>query len=147
VAEDLASRFRPAYERSAVAFNEGNLGEALGALPEDLEWHGPPQDPDHDVCHGPAEVQVWFEELRSVFDRWQVEVRDVAAVSDRTLVVHHVITGTSRGAGVPVEVVTFEVWEFAPAGQDSHPVWQHLGMRPVRVRQFFSREEALAAPG
>ena len=38
----------------------------------------------------------------------------------------------SRGAGVPVEVEIWEVWEFEE-------------MRPVRVRQFLSREEALAA--
>jgi ketosteroid isomerase-like protein len=145
VEEGLASRFRTAYEGSAEAFNEGDLAIALGTLPEDLEWQAPPQDPDHDVCHGPAELQVWFEDLRGVFDEWRVEVRDVEALSDRTLVVHHVITGTSRGAGVPVEVVTFEVWEFGPLDDGSHPAWRFVGLRPTRVRQFFSREEAVAA--
>jgi hypothetical protein len=145
VEEGLVSRFRTAYEGSAAEFNEGNLGAALGTLPADLEWHAPPQDPDHDVCHGPAELQVWFEELRGVFDEWRVEVRDCDQHSEDTLIVHHVITGTSRGAGVPVEVVTYEVWEFGPLDDGSHPAWQFVGMRPTRVRQFFSRSEALAA--
>jgi ketosteroid isomerase-like protein len=143
--DDLVSRFRTTYEASAAAFNEGDLDQALGMLPEDIEWHAPSEFPDHRIYQGPAEIKVWFEELRSIFDRWQIELRHFDQLSDGAILVHHVIRGTSRGAGVPVEVVTYELWEFSPLTESSHQAWQFLEMRPIRVRQFASREEALAA--
>lgn len=143
--DDLVSRFRAAYEGSAAAFNEGDLDQALGALPGDLEWHAPSEDADHTVYRGPSEIKGWFEDMRSVFDQWRVELRDFEHLSDGTVLVHNLISGTSHGAGVPVEVHIYEVWEFAPLDADSHAAWQFVGMRPVRVRAFLSRKEALTA--
>ena len=132
--EDLLSTFRAVYEQSAEAFNRGDLDTALGGLAEDFEWHAPSEDADHTVYTGPAEVRGWFEEMRSVFDQWHIELQDFEQLGDSTLLVHHFISGTSRGAGVPVEVHTYEVWEFE-------------GMQPFRARQFLSREAAVAAAG
>jgi ketosteroid isomerase-like protein len=143
--EDFVSRFRSAYEGSSAAFNQGDLDEALGALPEDLEWHAPSEDPEHTVYRGPAEITGWFRDMQSVFDEWRVEVQGVEQLSDNAVLVEHVISGTSRGAGVPVDVVTYEFWEFGPLDTNAHPAWDFVGKRPVRVRQFLSREEALAA--
>ena len=132
MAEDLLTNFRAVYEQSAEAFNKGDLDTALGGLAPDLEWHAPSEDADHTVYRGPAEIKRWFEEMRSVFDQWHIELQDFEQLADSTLLVHHVISGTSRGAGVPVEVHTYEVWDFED-------------MRPVRARQFLSRDAALAA--
>ena len=129
---DLLSTFRALYEQSAIAFNEGDLDTALGGLAEDFEWHAPSEDADHTVYRGPKEVKEWFAEMRSVFDDWRMELQGFEQLSDQTVLVEHVITGTSRGAGVPVEVQTWELWDFE-------------GLRPVRSRQFLSREAALAA--
>jgi ketosteroid isomerase-like protein len=134
VPEDLLSTFRAVYEQSAEAFNEGDLDTALGELPEDFEWHAPSEDADHSVYRGPAEVKGWFAEMQSVFDDWRIDPRDFEQLGDNTLLVHHVIRGTSRGAGVPVEVHTYEVWEFD-------------GMQPFRARQYLSRDAAVAAAG
>lgn len=130
--EDLLTTFRALYGQSTVAFNEGDLDKALGGLADDFEWHAPEEDADHTVFRGPKEVKGWFAEMRDVFDDWRIELQDFEQLSDSTLLVHHVITGTSRGAGVPVEIHTYEVWEFE-------------AMRPVRARQFLSREAAMAA--
>jgi ketosteroid isomerase-like protein len=145
VAGDLASRLRAAHQVSSAAFNRADLDQALGALPEDLEWHPPSEDADHTVYRGPAEVKGWFEEMRSVFDQWRIEPQDVEQISESTVIVHHVISGTSRAAGIPVDVHTHELWEFAPLDADSHAAWQFVGMRPVRARQFPSRVTELAA--
>jgi ketosteroid isomerase-like protein len=131
VADDLLSAFRAGYELSSAAFNEGDLDRALAGLPEDLEWHAVSEDPEQEVLRGPAEIKHFFQGFRSVFEKWRVEPIDFERLSDRSILVHHIIRGTSRGAGVPVEVETWEVWEFEQ-------------MRPVRVRQFLSRAEALA---
>ncbi len=128
----LLTSFRAVYEQAANAFNDGDLDRALGGLAADFEWHAPEEDADHDVYRGPAEIKSWFSELRSVFDVWRIELRGFEQLSDNALLVDHVIAGTSRGAGVPVEVHTYEIWEFD-------------GMRPVRARQFLSRDEALAS--
>lgn len=130
--EDLLSTFRALYIQSAAAFNEGDLDRALGGLTDDFEWHAPEEDADHTVYRGPEEVKGWFAEMRSVFDGWRMELDEFELLSESTILVHHVITGTSRGAGVPVEVHTYEVWDFQ-------------GQLPYRARQFLSREEALEA--
>jgi ketosteroid isomerase-like protein len=132
VAEDLLSTFQAVYEQSAVAFNEGDLDRALGGLAHDFEYHAPEEDADHALYRGPEEVKGWFAEMQSVFDDWRIELRDFELLSPSSILVDHLIRGTSRAAGVPVEVHTFEVWDFD-------------GMRPVRARQFLSREAALEA--
>jgi SnoaL-like protein len=147
VPEDPINAFRAFYEQGSAAFNEGNLDVALGGLPEDFEWHPVSENPEQDVHRGPEEIKAWFADFRSVFDEWRVEPLDYELVAEYTVVVHHIIRGTSRGAGVPVEVETWEVWELAPADATTPEVWQLVGMRPIRVRQFFSKDEALAAAG
>jgi ketosteroid isomerase-like protein len=132
VADQFLNAFRDLYERSAVAFNEGDLEAAVDGLPEDFEWQAPAEDPDHDVQRGPAEIVAWFAEMRSLFEDWRMELRQVERLSEGAILVHHVITGKSRGAGVPVAVDTWEVWEFE-------------GGVPRRARQFFSRPAALDA--
>ncbi len=132
MAEDLLSNFRAGYERSAAAFNEGDLDRALAGMPEDLEWHAVSEDPEQSVLRGPAEIRGFFQGFRNVFDRWRIEPISFEQLAEASILVHHVIRGTSRGAEVPVEVETWELWEFEE-------------MRPVRVRQFFSHHQAVAA--
>ena len=131
MAEDLLSSFRAGYEQSSAAFNEGDIARALSGLPDELEWHAVNEDPEQSVLRGRAEIKGFFQGFSNVFDEWRVEPIDFEQLSDASILVHHVIRGTSRGAGVPVEVETWEVWDFEE-------------MRPVRVRQFLSREEASA---
>ena len=132
MAEALLSWFPASYQQGTEAFNEGDLAGALAWLPDDLEWHATSLDPETRVLRGPAEVIRYFEQFRAVFDDWRIEPLGFEAPTEGSVLVNHAIRGTSRAAGVPVEVITFELWEFEDG-------------RPFRVRQFFSREEALAA--
>jgi uncharacterized protein len=133
--EALLVLFEPLHRNATEAFNEGDLDAALGGLPEDLEWHPFSTDPQPAVHRGPDEIKRWFEDYRSVFDEWRSVPEAYERAGEASILIHHVIQGTSRGAGVPVEVDVFEIWEFD-------------GAQPVRVRQFDSRESALAAaPG
>ena len=132
MAEDLAARFRPIHEAGTQAFNDGDLEGALGGLPETFEWHPYDADPEESVLRGPEEVQRYFGKYREVFADWHSEPLEYKQLGESTVLVHHVITGTSRGAGVPVEIEVFEVWDLDD-------------LQPRRVRQFTSRVEAMAA--
>ena len=134
MANDLAARFRPVHEAAAEAFNAGDLDRALGGLPEDFEWHPYDVDPEESVIRGPDAVKAYFAKYRDVFEGWHTEPRTYEQLGDSAVLIHHTITGTSRGAGVPVEIQVFEVWEFE-------------GDVPKCVWQYGSREEARAARG
>ncbi len=131
MAEDLAARFRPLHQAGTEAFNSGDLNRALGGLPDDFEWHPYDVDPEESVIRGPVAIGEYFRKYRDVFDEWHSEPLEYEQVGEAVVLVHHVITGTSRGAGVPVTVDVFEVWEF---DRDV----------PRRVHQFGSRDEAIA---
>jgi ketosteroid isomerase-like protein len=132
VADDLAARFRPVHEAGAEAFNSGDLDRALDGLPDDFEWLPYDVDPEERVIRGPEATKAYFQKYREVFDEWHTQPLEYTPLGRSAVLVHHVITGTSRGAGVPVTVEVFEVWEFD-------------GDVPKRARQFGSREEAIAA--
>jgi ketosteroid isomerase-like protein len=132
VADDLAARFRPVHQAGVDAFNSGDLDRALDGLPEDFEWHPYDVDPEESVIRGPQATKAYFHRYMEVFDKWHSEPLEYEQLGESAVLVHHVITGTSRGAGVPVEIQVFEVWEFD-------------GELPKRVRQFGSREDAEAA--
>ena len=131
MAEDLAARFRPVHQAGTEAFNSGDLDRALDGLPEDFEWHPYDVDPEESVIRGPEATKAYFRKYREVFDAWHSEPLEYEQIGTSAVLVHHVITGTSRGAGVPVKVEVFEVWEFD-------------GDVPKRARQFGSRKEATA---
>ncbi len=130
--ESLLDAFIAIHREGTQAFNEGDLDRALAGLPDRVEWQAVSDDPEVTVLRGPEQIREWFDGFRAVFDEWRSEPLEYEQLDDRTVFVHHVIRGTSRGAGVPVEVDTFELWELE-------------GLQPVRIRQFQSRQEALAA--
>jgi ketosteroid isomerase-like protein len=132
VPDDLAAAFRPIHEAATEAFNEGDLDRAVAGLPDDFEWRSYTTDPEQTVVRGPEALKRYFTSYREVFDEWRSDPLSYEQVGSSAVLVHHRISGTSRGAGVPVAEEIFELWEFEVAG-------------PRRVRQFGSREEALAA--
>jgi ketosteroid isomerase-like protein len=134
VSDDLVARFRPIHQAGTEAFNSGDLDGALGGLPDDFEWQPYDVDPEESLIRGPEAVKDYFRRYREVFEEWHSQPLHYEAAGDSAVLVHHLITGKSRGAGVPVTVDVFEVWEFD-------------GDVPRRVRQFSSRGEALASLG
>ncbi len=134
MAESGFDQFIAMHKAGIEAFNHGDLDAALATFPEDAEWHAFSDDPEASVLRGPEAVKQFFEEFRSVFDEWRSEPLEYEEVREGTALVHQVIRGTSRGAGVPIEVDTWDLWEVDTES-----------LQPVRVRQFPSRAEALEA--
>ena len=132
--EEGLEQFIAVHEAGTEAFNRGDLDAAMAPFPDDIEWHAVSDDPESSVLRGPQEIKNFFEGFREVFDEWRSEPVEYEQLGDATALVHHVLRGTSRGAGVPVEVDTWELWDFDPATAQAH-----------RVRQFFTRDEAVAA--
>jgi hypothetical protein len=121
--------------RAAIeAFNRGDLDGTVASFPEDFEWHAVSEDPETSVLRGPAEVKKFFEGFRDVFDEWRSDPLEYRRLDDSTAYIHHVLSGTSRGAGVPVKVDAHELWDI-----------DIERLEPRRVRQFLSRDEAMAA--
>lgn len=116
------------------AFNRGDLDAAVASFPEDFEWHAVSDDPETSVLRGPEEVKKFWEGFRDVFEEWRSEPLEYQRLDDGTAYIHHVLRGTSRGARVPVEVDTHELWDI-----------DIEKLEPRRVRQFLSRDEAMAA--
>jgi ketosteroid isomerase-like protein len=133
-------QFIAMHKAGIEAFNRGDLDAALATFPEDAEWHSAAarsvfgHDPEASGLRGPDAVKRFFEELRSVFDEWRSEPLEYEEVREGTALVHQVLRGTSRGAGVPIEFDTWDLWEV-----DTET------LQPVRVRQFPSRADALEA--
>jgi ketosteroid isomerase-like protein len=127
-------QFIASHKAGIEAFNRGDLDTALANFPEDAEWHAFSGDPEASVLRGPEAIKRFFEEFRSVFDQWRSEPLDYEQIADGTVLVHQVLRGTSRGAGVPVDVDTWELWE---VDTDT--------LHAIRVRQFPTRADALEA--
>ena len=132
MAQDLLSSFSEGFERSIDAFNSGDLDLAVAGLPEEIEWHTTPEDPERSVRRGPEAVKEWFRGFHEIFEEWRVETRGFEQLGESVVLANYVLQGKSQAAAVPVGIEVFEVWEFD-------------GLRPTRVRQFRTREAALSA--
>jgi ketosteroid isomerase-like protein len=127
--------FRRRAEHVLEAFNRGDFEAAWGGLPEDFEFHSVPDWPDAQVARGPREVIDYFEnDLRGTFPDWRGRIESVDEVGPGVYLNHLVMEGAGRAGGVPTTTSLFQVWEMD-------------GERPVRVREFLRREEAMAAGG
>jgi hypothetical protein len=145
VPEDLLEYFRATHLAATEAFNRGDLDRALAGLPDRIEWHAVSEDPEQEILRGPEQVKEWFEGFRGVFEGWRSEPREYELVGAATILVHHVITGVSRGAGVPVEVQTFELWQFE-GSSPSASACSSRGMRRLPPRLATERGAAGATP-
>ena len=132
MSDELVDAFRPLHGAAIAAFNEGDLDGAVSGIPDDFEWHPFDTDLQETVVRGPQALKQYFAGYREVFTEWRSDPVSYEQVGNRAVLIHHRITGTSRGAGVPVREEVFELWEFED-------------VVPKRVRQFPSREKALAA--
>jgi hypothetical protein len=127
--------FRRRAERTLEAFNRGDYEAAWGELPEDFEFHSVPDWPDAQVARGPREVIAYFQnDLRETFPDWRGRIESVTELGAGVYMNHLVMEGAGRAGGVPTTTSLFQVWELD-------------GERPVRVREFLRREEAVAAGG
>jgi hypothetical protein len=99
----------------------------------EMEWHGAPNDPDTSgVARGPdAVIRQWLD-MFDAFDVLEITFRRAEEVGEELLVT---VTEHARGrqSGAATDKVEFHLWAFRPDGM------------PWRLREFDTREEALAA--
>ena len=102
-------------------------------LPADIEWHPAPESPDYEVRHGPRGVAEYFDEALEDAIVWEPRIVGFTEIEEGTYLVDAEVTAESRH-GVTGEFTFSQVWEFK-------------GDRPVRVREFLDRSQALEAAG
>jgi ketosteroid isomerase-like protein len=111
----------------------GDWEAGFGALEPDFEWTPPPGLPD--VGAGPWRGRKEFERIfREWLDMWEdheIEYEFTDLEPGRVLA-ENSVTGRGRASGATVTMATAQIWEFE-------------GGRPVRMRWYLTREEALAS--
>ena len=100
-------------------------------LPPDIEWHPAPEAPDFEVRHGPEAVARYFNAALEDAEVWEPRIVGVTKAEAGTLVISAEAAAESR-QGVSMKVSFGQVWEF-------------VGDRPVRVREFLHHSQALEA--
>ena len=135
MADDLLSNFRAGYEHSAAAFNEGDLDRALAGPAGRPRVARRQRGPRAIGAAGPGRDQGLLSGLPQRLRPLARSSRSPSSSSPRRRSSSTTSSaGPAEGPGCP-----------SRSRPGSSGSFEEL--RPVRVRQFFSREEALAAAG
>jgi predicted SnoaL-like aldol condensation-catalyzing enzyme len=126
--------FRKGTEQFVAAFNAGDMKRASTALREDFEQHFPPGFTQRVVRGRDAWVE-FFEEYLEDMSTWQATALELIEAGPDLFVLGLEYEGTGRSSGLATQMRTWDVIELDENGL----------MR--RDRQFFDRNEALAAAG
>ncbi len=113
-------------------FNRGDFEAALAKIDEDVEWGDPPDMPDTGGTYrGHAAMIDGFRRFMGAWEELRVDLDELIEEGDRVVALTHQV-GRSRGTGIEVDQHIAQVYEFSDG-------------KVTRVRQFRTREEALAA--
>ena len=116
---------------STGLFNEGDLEAAFAGVAENVEWHQGDWIPDGTTIYGRRRLIDHFKRLSEV-GGWSVTIVDADDMGDGTLLVEELGHWTGRLSGLEGDRRFFGLFDFS-------------GRQLVRVREFETREEALAA--
>jgi ketosteroid isomerase-like protein len=93
------------------AFSRGDLGESLGSMHPDIEWHIAFRLPDlplpKDVYRGRDEVEALWKQFRSAWDELTVVVEEILYVDEERVVARARFRGRGRGSGAEVDRLVF----------------------------------------
>jgi ketosteroid isomerase-like protein len=121
---------RDGYERFRVT---GDLAEEIAT--EDFAWdmsnfHG---WPEQQVYEGVAEARIFLREWTDAWEDWELEIDSLHDAGDRVVALLRQ-RGTSKAAGMPVEMSFAQVWTIRDGKQ-------------ARMDMYSDPAEALAAVG
>ncbi|HEX8743273.1 MAG TPA: nuclear transport factor 2 family protein [Thermoleophilaceae bacterium] len=114
-------------------FNRGDYEAAFQKIAEDVDWHEPPDMPDAGGGYRGHEGMVsGFGRFLSAWEHIRADLVQVVERGERVVVMTR-WRGLSKGTGIEVDQWIAQIYELREG-------------RVVRVRQFRTLEEALAAP-
>jgi ketosteroid isomerase-like protein len=114
------------------ALNRGDVEAMLARMDPDFEWTPLEDSPAASrVLRGHDQVRHYVEDWLAAFDALRLELREPTAVGDHVVVL---VRGLARGRASGVEV-----------GNSFCQVWTMRGETAVRMQEYVSREDGLAA--
>jgi uncharacterized protein len=106
----------------------------LDLVAEDVEWGLFAGSPEGDALHGHEGVRSWTEQMRSAFDRLEIEPEEFIDAGDGRVVVVSRMAARGRGSGMELDAPLVNVWTLRDG-------------RVTRCLSFTTRDDALAAAG
>jgi ketosteroid isomerase-like protein len=122
--------------RAHAGFNRGDLDVLRQITADDVEWGTTGAWPGIDPLHAGRQDAVvrWAEDVRSVWEVFQVAIEDVLADTGDSLVVVERLNARGLESGVEVQTRVFSVYRFR-------------GRQVVKRESFLDRAPALEAVG
>jgi len=118
--------------RDAIdAINRGDVDGFLACTDADFEWQALERSPLAGSHRGRDEVRAYLEEWLTTFDGVHLDIEELVEMHDQVLVV---VRGSGWGKASGVEVKN----HFCQ-------LWTVSGDVPIRMREFATRDEAVAA--
>lgn len=127
-----ADAFAEVVRRALAAFNRTDYETAFAGVADEVVWEFGDWVFDAGEIHGRDALLRFYARMRDAID-WKVEVIDVREVGVGRFLVHLAGVATGRTTGISEGIDFYAIYELGPAGQ------------VVRVREFESRDEAIAA--
>jgi len=113
------------------AFNRGDVEAMLARMDPDFEWRPLEDSPVSRNLRGHDHVRGYVEDWLGTFDNLRLELGELSAVGDQVVVV---VEGHGRGRASGVELYN----RFCQ-------VWTLRGGRAVRMEEYATRDQGLAA--
>ena len=124
--------FRSLFLEKIDAFNRRDWDAVLQGLPEEFEWHFPAGVIDRAEPARPAQLKQAVADLVAQFRDLEAEPLEMVEPAPGAFVVRLRASGAGSASGASIELELAQVWDFD-------------GDVPVRVREFVSFSDALAA--
>ncbi len=121
--------------RSAAAFNRGDLDAWIECWTDDIDYRAVEGAPDdHGPIHGRDALRVYAQDWLDTFDDFRQEPVEQTDAEDDKLIVVFRIRGRAKLSGVETDLTYTALYTFRDG-------------KIVRGREYWTREEALAAAG
>ena len=135
MSSDIEQAVIAAFRAGADAMNRGDYEAAFAGLAPDVEWEVGAWiiDGGGTVLHGREQVITYFSAVRDA-GQWRVEPRDVEELAPGQVLLRHLGRYVGRTTGITGQMEFFQVADLGEAGVR-------------RIREFETRDEALAAVG
>lgn len=109
----MSRRNLDVLRRGEVAFNSGGPAEIGDVVTDDVEWGTTGSFPGiGHVYRGPAGMAKWREDVKSVWESFEVRLVEVLDEQGERLVVEERVRGRGLESGVEVEMSIFSTYYF-----------------------------------